>query len=415
MNTNIKYNQNLYLLLVFSFIIRIVAVYYYGDTTIEYEWKTILKNLNEHGTLSLYSFDGWQVPSVFMPPLYIFFLFTINFFTPENIKLAKIVLAIQVILSTLSIFMFFKLCTFFFSKNWSIFNSLLLSIFPLNIYTTTQISSITLQILLLFFYLNLFFLLYKSNKNTYLYIFLFSLVSGMLILLRGEFYLIFIISLFYLFIFKKLNFKKNLIILLVSLLVISPYLIRNYYNFERIALTKSLGFNLWKGNNPFATVEGSLSYEAHVHDNMFEKIENLPKDKLYEFYHDDLFLNEGIKHIKNEPMVFIKRYVKRFLSFFYFNINSDYPDYYHPLFIVPIILISFFSTAGIWISIKELNFEKGYLILHLFLIISIFSLFFILPRYKMMILPLQLIFANYFFISCLRKDNFVYKFFKNKN
>ena len=106
MNTNIKYNQNLYLLLVFSFIIRIVAVYYYGDTTIEYEWKTILKNLNEHGTLSLYSFDGRQAPSVFMPPLYIFFLFTINFFTPENIKLAKIVLAIQIILSILFLSLF---------------------------------------------------------------------------------------------------------------------------------------------------------------------------------------------------------------------------------------------------------------------------------------------------------------------
>ena len=120
--------------IIFSFILRIVAVYFYGDTTIEYEWETLLKNLNEHGVLSLYSFDGKQIPSVFMPPLYILFLFILSFFSPENIELAKIVLAVQIILSTLSIFIFYKLCTIFFSKNWSIFISLLLSIFPLNIY-----------------------------------------------------------------------------------------------------------------------------------------------------------------------------------------------------------------------------------------------------------------------------------------
>ena len=414
MNINNKYNQNLYLLLIFSFILRVVAVYFYGDTTIEHEWETLLKNLKEHGVLSLYSFNGKQIPSVFMPPLYILFLFILSFFSPENVELAKIVLAVQIILSTLSIFIFYKLCTIFFSKNWSIFISLLLSIFPLNIYTTTQISSITLQILLLFFYLYLFFLLYKSNKNTYLYIFLFSIVSGMLMLLRGEFYLLFIISLLYLFIFKKLSFKKSIIIFLISLLVISPYLIRNYFTFNEITLTKSIGFNLWKGNNSFATVEGSLSYEAHINDNMFKKIDNLPKNNLFEIYHDNLFLNEGLKHIKNEPEIFIQRYIKRFLTFFYFNINSDYPNYYHPLFIIPVFLVSIFSTIGIWISLRKLNLENGYLLLHLFSIICIFSLFFILPRYKMMILPFQLIFANYFFIACLDKNDFVYKFFKFK-
>ena len=41
-------------------------------------------------------------------------------------------------------------------------------------------------------------------------------------------------------------------------------------------MTKSLGFNLWKGNNPFATVEGSLSGKAHEHDKIFEEIKKIP-------------------------------------------------------------------------------------------------------------------------------------------
>ena len=93
---------------------------------------------------------------------------------------------------------------------------------------------------------------------------------------------------------------------------------------------------------------------------------------------------------------------------------SDYPNYYHPLFIVPIFLLSIFSSFGILISFKNLNFKSGYLLLNLFLIIIIFSLFFILPRYKMMILPVQLIFMNYFFIAYSKKLGFIKKLFLSK-
>ena len=41
---NIKY-FNLYLLILFSFIVRIAAVYHYGDAEIEHEWKELLINL----------------------------------------------------------------------------------------------------------------------------------------------------------------------------------------------------------------------------------------------------------------------------------------------------------------------------------------------------------------------------------
>ena len=89
--------------------------------------------------------------------------------------------------------------------------------------------------------------------------------------------------------------------------------------------------------------------------------------------------------------------------FFYFNIDSDYPNYYHPLFIIPTLLISFLSSIGIIVSIKKLNFEKKYLLLYMLFTICIFSLFFILPRYKMIILHIQLIFMNYFFIEFFKR------------
>jgi len=222
-------------------------------------------------------------------------------------------------------------------------------------------------------------------------------------LLRGEFYLIFIVSLIYLFIFKKLSLKKIGFIFLISLLIISPYLIRNYFTFNKITLTKSIGYNLWKGNNPIAKVEGVESPNAYSYNDIYKKINKLPKDYLYEFHLDDLLLKESLNYIFKEPFLFAERFLKKFLSFFYFNINSENPNYYHPLFIIPVFFTSIFSSIGIAISLKNLNYKKGYLLLYLVLTLSIFSLFFILPRYKLIILPIQLIFMNYFFIECFKK------------
>ncbi len=405
MQISIKNYFSLNLLLIFSLLIRVIAVFYFGDEKIEYEWSILVNNLYEHGALAFYSFKDELIPSVYMPPLYVFFIFLLKLITPENVEFTKMVLITQTVLSTFSIFIFYKLNNFFFSKNWSLFNSFLFSIFPLNIYITTQISSISLQTLLLIIYLYLLFSLSEIKSFTKLKIFFLSLVAGLLMLLRGEFYLIFVLTLIYFFLLKKINLKKTIAILIISLLVISPYIIRNYYTFNKVTLTKSLGFNLWKGNNPYAKVEGSESFEAFSDNSINEKRENLPKDKLYEFHLDSLFFDEGLIYIKENPSLFIERYIKKFFSFFYFNINSEYPNYFHPLFIVPIVFLSIFSTAGIFISVKKLDYKKTYLLLYLLLTMLIFSLFFILPRYKMIILPVQMIYMNYFLYNFFNKND----------
>ena len=223
MKIALKYFFNLTSLMILSIIVRLIGINLYGDDTIEYEWLTLLKNLNNYGIISL---EG-SIPSVFMPPLYLFVLYALQIVTPENFQLVKVVLIFQVFLSIITIFVFYNLNKFFFTKNWSLFNSFLLSVFPLNVYTVTQISSISLQIFLLTIYLYLFFSLQKKPKIINFSVISFSIVSGALMLLRGEFYLIFLISLIYMFFFKKINIKKFLFIFLISVFVISPYLIRN--------------------------------------------------------------------------------------------------------------------------------------------------------------------------------------------
>ena len=135
---------------------------------------------------------------------------------------------------------------------------------------------------------------------------------------------------------------------------------------------------------------------------------------MHDFYEDEIYLEEALNYIEDKPKVFIGRYAKKFLTFFYFNIKSTWPNYYHPLFIIPVVLVSIFSSVGILITLKGLSFEKGYLLLYLFLTIGIFSLFFILPRYKLMILPVQLIFMNHFLFESYKKICLLNKSFKDK-
>tara|TARA_B100000029_G_scaffold441865_1_gene459936 strand:+ start:233 stop:1507 length:1275 start_codon:yes stop_codon:yes gene_type:complete len=411
------------IVILIGFTIRLFAIYIYGDSELENEWAIIINNLVNHGAFSLYSFNGNLIPTVFMPPLYIFFLFFLKTITPENIELVSIIFSAQIILSIISIIIFYKINIFFFSKNWSTFSAFLFCIFPLNVYAVTQISSITLQIFLTLLYLYSFFLLYRIKEFLWLKLFYFALVSGLIMLLRGEFFLIFIISVIYLYIIKKIDLKKAFLIFLMSLLVISPYLVRNYLTFDKITLTKSIGYNLWKGNNPYSSVEGSDIYVASLNLNeefnnyareINRKISEIPKDEMYDFNYNEIFFNEAANYIKEEPLIFIKQYIKKILSFFYFNLNSNYPNYYNILVFVPVFLTSILSSVGILISIKYFNSKHTYLLLYLSLTILIYSLFFILPRYKLSILPMQIIFMNYLFLKCYEKKFLLKKYFKIK-
>ena len=135
-------------------------------------------------------------------------------------------------------------------------------------------------------------------------------------MLRGEFWAIFVLSLFYLLFFLKVKLKQILLIFLITLITVSPYLIRNFVIFEKITVLQSFGYNLWKGNHPQAMkdsrVEGT-DYSSFHSDNtnvsllpfekdIKEKIDSIPIDKFYRINTDKIFLDEAIKNIKSEPI-----------------------------------------------------------------------------------------------------------------
>ena len=323
-----------------------------------------------------------------MPPLYAYYLYFFSFFNLEEQQYIQLILSSQIFLSLLSVAIFYKINKIFFSQKVSFYSSLFYSLFPLHLYACSQISSISLQTFLtvLFFY---FFFKLVDKKN-FKFIFFVSFVGGLLILLRQEFIAVLAFSLLYAFIFYKISIKKIILIALISLITISPYLIRNFVVFKTFTITKTTGYNLWKGSHPQAKgIEGS----EIKNDSLQEKIDKIPKDKFYGLNYDNLFLDEAIKNIKKEPMRYLTLFSKKALSFLFIDIKSTALNYYNPLHYLPVLLLGITSLIGIIFSDKKF-YKLNYLILIFFFYVFIFSTVSILPRYKLIVLPMQIIFTN---------------------
>ena len=225
---NKKYFVSILILL--TIISRILAIKFFGDTKLDNEWGVLIDNLINFNTYAYYEFNNKLIPSAYMPPLYPFIIYFFNIISLSQIPLINLIFFLQIIFATISVFIFFQINKIFFSYKLAIINSYIFSFFPLNLYAVTQVSSVTLQILLSLFFLQYFFKLSKSetNKN----ILYFSIICGFALLARGEFLLLFFLSIIYIILSKKVRYTNVLKIILITILISSPYLIL-YYNFHK--------------------------------------------------------------------------------------------------------------------------------------------------------------------------------------
>ena len=414
MNINLFYNNIvtnkklvILTLIIIALIARIPIVYFFGDNNLQNEWLIIVNNLLNHGKFSFRNFGDYYIPNMYMPPLYAWFLYITKIPNLSIENYISLVLYIQAILSALSSAIFYIISINFFSRKLSFLLSVLFCFFPSYLYACGQISSISLYIFLLLIFIYSF-LKITALPNFKFYFYL-GLVSGLLILLRGEFILLFALSLIYLFLFyKNINLRNILFILLISCLVVSPYLYRNVTELKTFSITKSIGFNLWKGNNPNSNVEGDLKRVVNEHGyfnfdgELKDKIDNITIDKYYDINIDNLFLEQALNNIKNQPEKYFLLYIKKTLSFLFWDLNSTYNNYYNPLHLLPLIIISIGSFFGMLLSLKESKSFKFIIMLYL-LNIFLFSFFFILPRYNLIILPMQIILTGKFFNMFLNR------------
>ncbi|MEC7136636.1 MAG: glycosyltransferase family 39 protein [Pseudomonadota bacterium] len=391
--------EKIYYLLGISFLLRILVFYTLGDTRLVDEWGIIVNNfkisgvfgfnvvVNDFIALPKYAEPGEEVlPTIFMPPLYFYFIYLTEFLSGSYVNSVSVIIYVQIILSLLSTYLIYKIILMLkHKKNFALLLTAIFSLFPIHVFSSSQISSITVQILLLISYF--FFLLKFDDNRKFFYLILFSVIAGLMMLIRGEFFLFYFLTLIYFFIFKEKKFKSFVISIIFSILVLSPYLKRNYDNFSTLTLTKSFGYNLLKGNNPSFKAEGDSTY---IEENFDRKALNIKTDNNYEINLDNLYRDKAINLILNDPFNYFILYIKKIFSFIFIDFNSSYPNYYNFLHIFPKIFISILSLFGAIISLRKKGFFQ-FLSIYYISNILLFSIFFILPRYSLILLPVQLL------------------------
>ena len=398
--------NKLFFLISISIIARLFSIYLFGAKEISNEWGVMVSIMEDHQMIGFRKIEGEIMPNIFMPPLYPIFLYLIKiFFYNLNYYLITIQL-IQLIFSIVSIIYLIKILSEFFSKKIAYIGAYIFALFPLNVYAISQISSVTIQILLIIFYM--YYFIKSLKNNTKKNIILLSASSACLILLRGEFFIFYLFTLLFFFLKKKINLIISS--LLITLLLISPYIIRNYYIFKVITITKSSGFNLFKGNNPLSKVEGipMLDDVEKISKDTYEKIKKIKPQPKYDLIIDNLYKEEAIKFIIDNPMRYLKLYISKFFSFLFIDLDSSYPNYYNIFHIFPKILISIPTLLGVLFLINKKNILTFFAIYYL-LSGFIFSIFFILPRYNLALLPIQVTLTCYFLQNLPKKN--LYKYF----
>lgn len=390
-------DNKIILIMIIGIISGLFSIYFFSDSKLVNEWPILLNNLETNKMLSVRSVDGVPVPNILMPPLYPFFLYLIKIPINDTEIFLNTVFSIQLIISIISILLCYKIFLEIFSESISLFGTLIFTVFPLNVYAISQISSITLQVLLINIFLLSFIKIFKeTSKTNYL---TFSIASALLILLRGEFFIFVLLALFYLLITRKKILNLFLTALLIVLLI-SPYIYRNYKIFGVVTITKSFGYNLLKGNHPNTVVEGT---------GMFLNVENVipgVKLELEELYNkgpiqkhdlikDQILLNKALTYIKENPFFYFKLYLKKFFSFMFIDINSTYPNYYSLLHIIPKLILSITTLIGIVMIVNFSTSLSNFFIIYYFANLGLFSFFFILPRYSLSLLTIQIVLSLY--------------------
>ena len=386
--------KNFIILIILLSILRFFIAFIYGDSSYEMEWGVIVKNLLSDFSFSYHEIDGQKVPTAYMPPLYVYLVYAVSSLGFSEFTTVKLILFFQCFFSGISIFFFYKILLNLFNERCAVIYSLIYFLIPLNFYSATQISSVSFQISIF-----IFFLYYYLNAQTNFQFIILGIFSGLAMLIRGEFWLLFLILTFYKIIIGRINLIKFFFLIFITFLIISPTIIRNYFVFDKFVLTQSTGYNLWRGNSLSKNINGE-NIETNEIERKKEEIKNklieLNEIEKYEIYLDKLYFNIAKLNILNNPIEYVGHYINKFFAYSFFNFFSNYPNYFHPLIVLPEIIISLFGILGILQNIfsKKINYEL--LMIALFYLVII-PVFFVLPRYKLFIFPMYVIFSCYLF------------------
>ncbi|MBI3578028.1 MAG: hypothetical protein HY276_12380 [Ignavibacteriales bacterium] len=288
------YPRSLFIVLALGLALRLGFVAFHQRSLIsdEKEYDQLAWNLSSKG---MYSYDS--APTAYRPVGYPAFVGAIYYLTGHRPIAVKF---LQAMLDLITALLLYHLLSGF-SKRTRLLGTAFWVFFPPAILYTNFLMSETLFVFLL---VASFDILKSLDSRPPFLIFLLGLLMGILVLIKPNF-IIFLIAL-PLMLFKiRIPFRQIMFVVLGFLILVAPWLIRNYMSFDHVGFSSNGGINLLIGNNPNTTGAYVINYPEEILQNAKQ-----------EFEADRTAFRYATKYIVEHPITFVTNGVKKLAHLF---------------------------------------------------------------------------------------------------
>ncbi len=409
------------LVLLIAFLARTLCVIFFGDTDITnatvfdgkngtkiWEYGTFAINYIKTGTISRnFSASGvdFLAPTAYMPPGPVFLwigLFKI-FGVTSNALTGMLVINILTGVFLVYLTYQFALETTD-DHSISLTTALIVALYPTFVFSAATYHVIgTYMVLLLLFMILLCRFLRKPSYQLALFI---GLLGGLNALWRVEFgFFAGVLLIAALFINRNLKLFFTSIIVMV--IVILPWTVRNYIVLDKFVLiAQSTGYNLFKGFNPLASGSGDHVEKIGAAKILLgDQLANVPSfDKNIEAIRDQIFKSYAVKFMKEEPIqAFLVLPLKKLFLYWFMDIYD--PDVtLRKEYLLAFIPIFILTIAGLILTYPGWKKPEYIMIFTLFAAQSFVTCFYAVhARYRMSMEPFLFIFAGYAIVWLIRR------------
>ena len=324
-----KHAQNLlYVLIATSLILGIFYSLYLGDLFRFYdegEYYTIAQNIVTKGFVTINGTD----PSAWRPPGYPFWL-SIFIKAGANLFLLRM---INFVLNGLSLFLIYKILENR-SKLTGLIGAVLFSLYPLFFFTASTLYPQTFVTTL---FLLALYLLLSKKEISYKTAFIIGLIYGLLTLTVVTFLGSLIVTVIWLCLFVENSKKKALLMLMITLLTLMPWTIRNYLVFNTyVFVANNGGVAFVMGNSPDTRPNGGGNI----------KLPEINSRERNEIETDQYFKMNAWNYILTHKFDSLKMYILKFLNYFnYSNILMTHSQM--SLLRERVLFITYYSLLGL--------------------------------------------------------------------
>jgi hypothetical protein len=366
----------LMIILLFGIFVRLVL--FRNETFIGDDGANFMrlgKNLIEHGN---YSFGEDFNMGIFSPPGYPAFIGLTNLLVKDLFLSGKL---ISLFSSIITIFLFYLIGKELHNKEAGLFAAFAYAVYPYTLFLTMSVTVQSEAMFLCLFFLSIYLFIVMVRRDNFLIYTLFGISSAIAYLTRPEgVYLLLLpcLHLFYGGPIKKERLFKVSFVILIFILIASPYILFLKSSTGKLSLSGKIN----------QTVLQAEVYDYKDPEGIYYNpiLFSLNKDKTHLKLFDENTTASLINYISKDPSDSIRKYKKNFLEQIKLLIKL----------LIPVMLPLFFSFFS-----RDLFKNKSKLIFILLPLpfLMVYPLFFIMERLVFPVLLLLILFSSVGFVN----------------